>query len=146
MREGAALGGEEREVTVLFCDLRGFTPRELVALLNRYFDRMSAALAELNRELAAEGRPPLAFGVGINTARVVAGNIGSHRRLNYSVIGDGVNLAARLQTLTRRAEFAADIIVSDHTRAALVSAYSLRDLGEVVVKGKSRAVRVHAAV
>lgn len=194
LREGAALGGEEREVTVLFCDLRGFTPlseglapRELVALLNRYLDRMSAAieaeggvidkyigdeimalfgaplpepdaadravraalamraaLAELNLELAAEGRPPLAFGVGINTARVVAGNIGSHRRLNYSVIGDGVNLAARLQTLTRRAEFAADILVSGHTRAALVSGYSLRDLGEVVVKGKSLAVRVHA--
>jgi len=194
VREGAALGGEEREVTVLFCDLRGFTPLseglsppELVALLNRYLDRMSAAieaqggvidkyigdeimalfgapvaapdsadravraalamreaLAALNRELAAEGRPPLAFGVGVNTARVVAGNIGSHRRLNYSVIGDGVNLAARLQTLTRRAEFSADILVSESTRAALSGRYALRDLGETDVKGKSRAVRVHA--
>ncbi len=194
VREGAALGGEEREVTVLFCDLRGFTPlseglspRELVALLNRYLDRMSAAieaqggvidkyigdeimalfgapvaasdsadravraslamreaLAELNRELAAEGRPPLAFGIGVNTARVVAGNIGSHRRLNYSVIGDGVNLAARLQTLTRRAEFAADILVSESTRAALSGRYALRDLGQTAVKGKTLAVRVHA--
>ena len=194
VRQGAALGGEEREVTVLFCDLRGFTPlseglapRELVTLLNRYLDRMSAAieaqggvidkyigdeimalfgapvaapdsadravraalamreaLAGLNRELAAEGRPPLAFGVGINTAHVVAGNIGSHRRLNYSVIGDGVNLAARLQTLTRRIEFAADILVSEPTRAALAGRYVLRDLGETEVKGKSRAVRVHA--
>lgn len=194
LRDGAALGGEEREVTVLFCDLRGFTPlseslapRDLVTLLNRYLDRMSAAieaeggvidkyigdeimalfgapvaapdsadravraalamrsaLAELNHELAAEDRPPLGFGVGINTARVVAGNIGSHRRLNYSVIGDGVNLAARLQTLTRREEFATDIIVSGFTRAALVSNYSLRDLGEITVKGKSHAVRVHA--
>ncbi|MBC8010833.1 MAG: HAMP domain-containing protein [Burkholderiales bacterium] len=195
LREGAALGGEEREVTILFCDLRGFTPlsenlapRDLVTLLNRYLDRMSAAieaeggiidkyigdeimalfgapvvtpdsadravraalamrdaLAALNRELADEGSPPLAFGVGINTARVVAGNIGSHRRLNYSVIGDGVNLAARLQTLTRREEFASDIIVSEFTRAALVSDFSLRDLGEITVKGKSHAVRVHAA-
>ena len=194
VRQGAALGGEEREVTVLFCDLRGFTPlsetlapRELVTLLNRYLDRMSAAieaqggvidkyigdeimalfgapvsapdsadravraalamreaLATLNRELAVEGRPPLAFGVGINTARVVAGNIGSHRRLNYSVIGDGVNLAARLQTLTRRAAFATDILVSEPTRAALLGRYALRDLGETEVKGKSGLIRVHA--
>ncbi len=194
VREGAGLGGEEREVTVMFCDLRGFTPLseglrppELVALLNRYLDRMSAAieaeggvidkyigdeimalfgapvaspdapdralraalgmraaLAELNAEFAAESRPPLAFGVGINTARVVAGNIGSHRRLNYSVIGDGVNLAARLQTLTRRPEFAADIIVSDFTRERLAGAFALRDLGEVLVKGKSLPVRIHA--
>ena len=194
LRDGHALGGEEREVTVLFCDLRGFTTLseglpapELVALLNRYLDRMSAAieqtggiidkyigdeimalfgapvaaadsadraaraalamraaLAGLNRELAVEGRPPLAFGIGINTARVVAGNIGSHRRLNYSVIGDGVNLAARLQTLTRREDYAADIILSESTRAAFVSNFPLRDLDEVTVKGKTRAVRIHA--
>ena len=194
LRDGHALGGEEREVTVLFADLRGFTTlaegmpaHDLVALLNRYLDRMSAAieveggiidkyigdeimalfgapvaapdgadravraalgmrgaLAAFNRELAAEGRPPLAFGVGINTARVVAGNIGSRRRLNYSVIGDGVNLAARLQPLTRRAEFAADIIVSETTRAALGGRYSLRPLGTVGVKGKAEPVLIHA--
>jgi len=194
LRDGSALGGEEREVTVLFADLRGFTtlaeglvPRDLVALLNRYLDRMSAeieacggvvdkyigdeimalfgapvaapdsadravraalgmraALAAFNRELAAEGRPPLAFGVGINTAHVVAGNIGSHRRLNYSVIGDGVNLAARLQPLTRRAEFATDIIISESTRAALRGTYRLRALGEITVKGKTEAAAIHA--
>lgn len=194
LRDGHALGGEEREVTVLFADLRGFTTLaegmpapDLVTLLNRYLDRMSgaleaeggiidkyigdeimalfgapvaapdgadravraalgmrAALAAFNRELAAEGRPPLAFGVGINTDRVVAGNIGSRRRLNYSVIGDGVNLAARLQPLTRRAEFAADIIISETTRAALAGRYSLRPLGAVEVKGKAESVRIHA--
>ncbi len=194
LRDGAALGGEEREVTILFADLRGFTtlseglpPRELITLLNRFLDRMSArieaeggiidkfigdeimalfgapvaqpdsadravraalgmrrALAELNAELAAEGRPPLAFGVGINTARVVAGNIGSHRRLNYSVIGDGVNLAARLQPLTRRAEFATDILISGETRAALRGTFILRALGETTVKGRAAAVTLHA--
>ncbi len=194
LRDGAALGGEEREVTILFADLRGFTtlseglpPRELITLLNRFLDRMSArieaeggiidkfigdeimalfgapvaqpdsadravraalgmraALAELNAELAAEGRPPLAFGVGINTAQVVAGNIGSHRRLNYSVIGDGVNLAARLQPLTRRAEFATDILISGETRAALRAPYALRALGETTVKGRAAAVTLHA--
>jgi adenylate cyclase len=194
LRDGLALGGEEREVTILFADLRGFTtlsehlaPRELVTLLNRYLDRMSAAieaeggvidkyigdeimalfgaplaapdsadravraalamrraLAAFNQELAAENRPPLAFGVGINTARVVAGNIGSHRRLNYSVIGDGVNLAARLQPLTRRAEYAADIIVSEAVLARLTRPYRLRSLGEVTVKGRAAPVAIHA--
>mgnify|MGYP000176532584 CR=1 FL=1 len=79
---------------------------------------METALAGLNSELAAEGRPPLAIGVGINTARVVAGNIGSHRRLNYSVIGDGVNVAARLQALTRVPDHRTNIILSAATRAA----------------------------
>lgn len=194
LRDGAALGGEEREVTVLFADLRGFTtlsegmaPGELVAVLNRYLDRMSAeiereggivdkyigdeimalfgapvaladapdravraalgmrrALLAFNTELAAEGRAPLGFGVGIHRARVIAGNIGSHRRLNYSVIGDGVNLAARLQPLTRRAEFATDIIISEATRAGLRANYRTRPLGEVSVKGRNETVHIHA--
>jgi len=105
---------------------------------------MRTALAGFNRELAAENRPPLAFGIGINTARVVAGNIGSQRRLNYSVIGDGVNLAARLQPLTRRPEFATDIIISEPTRAALRGTYPLRPLGELTVKGKTTASAIHA--
>lgn len=196
LRDGAALGGEEREVTILFADLRGFTtlsetlsPPAVVARLNRYLDRMSAvieaeggvidkfigdeimalfgaplpqadaadralraalgmraALAAFNAELAAEGLPPLAFGVGLNTGRVVAGNIGSHRRLNYSVIGDAVNLAARLQTLTRQAEYATDIIVSAATLAAAVTPPPVRSLGAVTVKGRSGAVEVFAVI
>jgi adenylate cyclase len=194
LREGSALGGEERTVTVLFADLRGFTtlsehlaPTEVVTLLNRYLDRMSAvieaeggiidkfigdeimalfgapvasgddanralraalgmrtALATFNRELAAEGRPPLAFGVGINTGPVVAGNIGSQRRLNYSVIGDAVNLAARLQTLTRREDFATDIIVSGTTLAAAGPGYPNRALGAIAVKGRAQSVEACA--
>jgi adenylate cyclase len=194
MRDGAALGGEEREVTVLFADLRGFTPlsetlppREVLALLNRYLDRMSAeierhggvidkfigdeimalfgapvshgddadralaaalgmeaALAQLNREFAAEGRPPLAIGIGINTARVVAGNMGSHRRLNYSVIGDGVNVAARLQTLTRTPEYQASILVSAATLRAARASHRTRSLGEVTVKGRAEPVTLFA--
>jgi adenylate cyclase len=196
MREGAALGGEEREVTILFADLRGFTtlsekmpPRELITLLNRYLDAMSGAieaeggiidkfigdeimalfgapvtsadgadralaaalamrtaLAGFNATLAAEGHPPLAFGVGINTARVVAGNIGSHRRLNYSVIGDGVNVAARLQTLTRDPAHATDIILSAATLAATRRPWTTRHLGALGVKGRKEAVEIHALV
>ena len=195
LRDGATLGGEEREVTVLFADLRGFTtlserlaPPELLALLNRYLDRMSGAieahggvidkfigdaimalfgapvtqgdaparaiaaalametaLAALNAELAAEGRPPLAIGVGINTARVVAGNMGSSRRLNYSVIGDGVNVAARLQALTRVADYRTSIILSAATRAAAGPAGAAsRPLGTVAVKGRSEPVEIFA--
>ena len=195
LREGAALGGEEREVTMLFADLRGFTtmseklrPQELLALLNRYLDRMSTeierqggvidkfigdaimalfgaptaqgdaaeraiaaalgmerALTQLNAELVAEGRPPLGMGIGINTARVVAGNIGSQRRLNYSVIGDGVNVASRLQSETRKTEFHANIITSAATVAALrVKTCSLRPLGSVQVKGRAEPVEIFA--
>ena len=196
MRDGAALGGELREVTILFADLRGFTTMsekltapELVALLNRYLDRMSAAieaqggiidkfigdaimalfgapvtlrdaadravaaalameqaLVTLNTELAAEGRPPLAIGVGINTAHVVAGNIGSQRRLNYSVIGDGVNVAARLQALTRTPEYHTNIILSAATLAELRNrtTATARPLGTVAVKGRAEPVEIFA--
>jgi adenylate cyclase len=194
MRDGAALGGEEREVTILFSDLRGFSsfcegrgPAEVVGMLNRYLARMSAAieaeggvidkfigdaimavfgapvgqadaadralraalgmraaLQELNREFAQEGRPAFGFGVGVNTARVIAGNIGSPRRLNYSVIGDGVNVAARLQSLTRRDDFATDILTSATTLAAARASFSTRALGTVEVKGRTGLVEVFA--
>ena len=194
MRDGGALGGEEREVTVLFVDLRSFTrlseslpPREVLSLLNRYFDRMSgiveiyhgivdkyigdaimaifgapvaqpghadnailaalemqSALARLNAELATEGRAKLSFGIGINTARIIAGNIGSSRRLNYSVVGDGVNVAARLQDLTRMSQFRADILVSASTMGAATRAYRVRNLGAAPVRGRDEPVEVFA--
>ncbi len=196
LRDGATLDGEEREVTILFADLRGFTTlseqlaaRDLFKLLNRYLDRMSGAieaqggvidkfigdaimalfgapvaqgdaadraiaaargmeraLAALNAELAAEGRAPLAIGVGINTARVLAGNLGSHRRLNYSVIGDGVNVASRLQSLTRTAEYRTNIIVSAATLRAARRApeAGARPLGTVAVKGRAEPVEIFA--
>jgi adenylate cyclase len=194
MRDGGALGGEEREVTVLFVDLRSFTrlseslpPREVLSLLNRYFDRMSgiveiyhgivdkyigdaimaifgapvaqaghadnailaalemqSALARLNAELATEGRAKLSFGIGINTSRIIAGNIGSSRRLNYSVVGDGVNVAARLQDLTRMSQFRADILVSASTMNAAKRTYRVRNLGAAPVRGREEPVEVFA--
>jgi adenylate cyclase len=107
---------------------------------------MRAALARLNEELTAEGQPTLAFGIGINTADVVAGNIGSANRLNYSVIGDGVNLAARLQSLTRNPDYATDLIISASTREFAATAGSLetRDLGTVTVKGRAQETQIYA--
>jgi adenylate cyclase len=193
-RRGLALGGEEKKVTILFSDLRDFTPlserltpSELLEILNRYFTRMSqivdarggvvdkyigdalmalfgapleqpdqaaramaaalemrAALTELNRELFPDSEYTLRFGIGIHTATVVAGNIGSPQRYNYTVIGDGVNAASRLESLTRQPEYATDIIVSAATLADASSRFVTRDLGAAAVKGKEQGMVIHA--
>ena len=98
---------------------------------------MSAGLAQLNREWTAAGRPPLDIGIGINTGDMVAGNLGSEDIMSYTVIGDQVNLGARLESLNK--DFHTRVIISDATRAALKGRYDIRALGDVVVKGKSDA-------
>jgi adenylate cyclase len=194
LRKDVVLGGEEREVTVLFSDLRNFTnmsellsPHEMVGVLNRYFTRMSAiveahggvvdkymgdalmalfgapfghpddadramhaalemteALDDLNRQWHQRGLLTIDVGIGINTDRVVAGNMGSETRLNYTVIGDGVNLASRLQGLTKTPEYGARIIISGSTLAGARERYRTRRLGEVAVKGKQRPTEIFA--
>jgi adenylate cyclase len=148
--ESLNLGGAKRRVTVMFSDLRGFTPlseslppEDVVSLLNRYFTAMvdiiikyggtidsfigdailvvfgaprdgsenaASALAcavemqlgldKLNDDFEDEGIPALAMGIGVNTGDVVVGNIGSPKRMTYSVIGEAVNLAARIESMT----------------------------------------------
>lgn len=101
---------------------------------------MSAALDALNARWAVEGRPTLDIGIGINTGEMVAGNIGSESIMSYTVIGDAVNLGARLESLNK--EYASRVIISEFTRAALKGRYELRPLGSVVVKGKSKPVEI----
>ena len=101
---------------------------------------MAEELARLNSEWAAEGMPTLDIGIGINTGDMVAGNLGSESIMSYTVIGDNVNLGARLESLTRN--FQTRIIISEATRAALKGQYELHPLGEVTVKGKSVPVKV----
>ncbi len=101
---------------------------------------MRRVLAEFNLELAARDLPPLDIGVGINTAMVVAGNIGSPSRMNYTVIGDGVNLASRLEGLTKH--YDVPIIVSESTRNA-IPGFVFRELDRVRVKGKTRPVTIY---
>ena len=192
----ATLGGEEREVTVLFSDLRGFTtfsesrpPKEVVGILNDYFTRMSAAieahdgvvdkyigdgimalfgapvaheddagnalaaslamqeaLEVMNRSLAARSLPPLRMGIGIATATVVAGNLGSPNRLNYTVVGDGVNLAARLEGLCKADALNASIIAAETTIHRSKRHFTVKPLGSTPVRGKAEPVAVYAVL
>ena len=90
----------------------------------------------------ANGAPlPFDIGIGLNTDTVVAGNIGSKKRMDYTIIGDGVNLAARLESACK--QYGAGILISGYTADALKGAYRLRELDRVVVKGKTEPAVIH---
>ncbi|MFT5176136.1 MAG: adenylate cyclase [Gammaproteobacteria bacterium] len=183
------LGGEARELTIMFCDVHDFTqtaedmdPKELSALLNAMFTpltevvhrhggtidkfigdalmafwgaplhdpmhagnaisaafEMQQAMTTLNLEFAARGWPQLSVGIGVNSGVVHVGNMGSRYRMAYTVIGDAVNLASRLESLTR--VFNVPIVVGESTRK-LFPAAGYRELGLVKIKGKQNLARV----
>jgi len=184
-----AMGGEEREVTVMFVDIRNFTglverlaPQQSLQVLNAFLtvvteeierhggvvdkylgdgamalfgapvrrdDDARRALecalalrrrvAELAPALATKGLPQPQVAVGINTSRVIAGDIGSPTRLNYTVLGDGVNVASRLEGLARR--YDVDIVVGESTRNQ-VRDIVCRELDKVRVVGRQKAERI----
>ncbi len=183
-----SLGGEKKELSILFSDIRGFTsiseamePEKLIRLLNRYFSPMTEAvlnnggmldkyigdavmaffnapvsiekhadaackaalqmieeLSILNTELEKEGVDAIKIGIGINTAEVVVGNMGSNTRFNYTVIGDGVNLASRVEGLTKK--YGITILITEFTVAKLKDDFIYRKIEPVQVKGKDEAV------
>ena len=199
--DGTKLGGETRDVTILFSDLRGYSticeslqPERVVGLLNEYFGAMSeiinteggcvieflgdAILAvfgapnslpdhaaravrvaarmrvrteELNKhwdetgesvQWKSHGIPQLASRIGLHSGRVVAGNLGSHTRVKYAVIGDAVNTASRVENLNNA--LGTDVLLTAAVMAALPQdlASGCEDRGEHKLKGKEEVVRV----
>ena len=102
---------------------------------------MVTGLWEWNKLRATRGQDPLEHSVGLNTGLVVSGNIGSPKRMDYTMIGDGVNLAARLESACK--QYSARILISQFTRAKLRGTYRLRDVDLVVVKGKTEPVGIY---
>jgi adenylate cyclase len=102
---------------------------------------MLSDLSIYNHERATHGKLPIKMGIGINTGLIVSGNIGSPKRMDFTVIGDGVNLAARLESACK--QYAANLLISEHTLKKLRGIYQVRELDQVIVKGKTQPVGVH---
>ena len=101
---------------------------------------MVAALKELNPEIERHAGQPFAVGVGLNSGMVTLGNIGSKNKLDYTVIGDAVNLASRLESLTK--QYGVQLLVSENIVEGLADKYHLRSLDLVIVKGKTRPIEI----
>ena len=102
---------------------------------------MQVAMQALAERLTGRGLPSIAMRIGVHTGRVVVGNIGSLSRFSYTVIGDAVNLAARLEGANKA--FGSGVLVSDATAALLPADIRLRLLDRVIVKGKSESIAVY---
>jgi adenylate cyclase len=187
--ERLALKEERRDVTVLFCDMRGFTPlaerlspEEVVGVLNDFYTlmvdttakndgivdkflgdgvmaifgapivhddhalravktalAMQAGVAELSRRRAREGKEPIAVGIGVSAGEAVAGTVGTEDRMEYTVIGDSVNLAARLESNAKPGQ----ILMSQRTYQKVEGLVNVRPLGAIRVKGKEEQVEVY---
>ena len=118
-----------------------FTPDRPNALAaSRAALEMLETLKSLNQKWIARGRPPLDIGIGINTDEVIFGNVGTGKKMDFTAIGDGVNLASRLESSNK--EFHTHIVISNSTRAELGERAHVRPLGQIVVKGKTVGVEV----
>lgn len=189
--EDVTVGGRDRELTLFFSDIAGFTdisesipPKELMMQLSDYFDqvtqiiesergtldkfigdavmafwgapianddhavmacsaalRCQKAINELNSEWLKAGKYPFRTRIGLHSCYTVVGNMGSRQRLNYTVIGDGVNLASRLEGLNKL--YRTSIIISKATHRYVQNIFICRILDQIAVKGKSQSVVIY---
>jgi adenylate cyclase len=102
---------------------------------------MQGALERYNAQRVAKGQKPIDTGIGISSGEVVCGNIGSEKRMDYTVIGDGVNLASRLEGATK--QYGAHIMLSEFTQARTSGRFVTRELDRIRVKGKSLPVQIY---
>ena len=190
------LGGDSRELSIMFTDVRGFTTisehygedvQGLTKIMNRYMTVMTRAILEnkgtldkyigdaqmafwnapldnkqhaldavktsfqmltdletFNDEIKGEGVPAFGMGLGINTATVVVGNMGSTQRFDYTCLGDGVNLAARLEGQTK--SYGVKLIVGPKTAELVGDVYQVVELDLIAVKGKTEPARIYTAL
>ncbi len=180
-----SLGGETREITILFSDIRGFTslsekmdPQQITGLLNRFLTPMSdvlmqsgatidkyigdAIMAFWNAPIATPDHPrqaclatlgmfealddlnrneetPIKIGVGLNTGECCVGNLGSEQRFNYSAIGNSVNVAARVESLTK--QYGLSILITEYT-ATHVDSMAMLEVDLVRVVGRAEPVAI----
>ena len=189
--EANRLGGVRQDVTILFSDIRGYTPLtesmdagEIVAMLNDYFSlmideifaedgvldkyigdalmavfgvpfpspddathacrcalKMLEALDVFNGRLKQKNRDPITIGIGINSGEVITGNIGSEKRLEYTCIGDAVNLASRLEGATKT--YGVPVILQESTKQSIGDEFVVRELDLIRVKGKRAPARIY---
>ena len=183
------LGVETLSVTVMFCDIRGFTtlsenmaPEKIVSLLNEYFTGlekcisahggvinkyigdavmalfgapipikdhaqeafrasldMRETLVQMNKDFVAKGFPEIRFGIGLHTGNVLAGNIGAASRMEYTVIGDAVNTASRIEGLCKT--YKKDLLISESTASTITENLSFVD--EAEIRGRTEKVKLY---
>jgi adenylate cyclase len=190
------LGGESRELSIMFTDVRGFTTisehygkdvQGLTRIMNRYMTAMTAKIIEnegtldkyigdaqmafwnaplddenhaknavrtglqmmgsldaFNQEVTAEGIPAFGMGLGINTDTVVVGNMGSSQRFDYTCLGDGVNLAARLEGQSK--PYGVKIVLGPKTAEQVMDEFFVLELDKIAVKGKRVGVTIYTVL
>ena len=105
---------------------------------------MRKALAEFNKKRGRPGRPCIHIGIGINSGPVLAGQIGSQERMEYTVIGDTVNLASRIEALNK--PFATDILITEDSYMHVRDIYRVHPMKKIMVKGKSNPQQIFAVL
>jgi adenylate cyclase len=189
--DDAKLGGDRKEVSILFSDIRGYTTltenleaEEVVSMLNEYFESMVEAvfkhkgtldkyigdaimavfgsplaleehawmavqtslemrvrLHEFNQRRYVDDKPRIKIGIGINSDTVISGNIGSSKRMEFTAIGDGVNLGSRLESISK--QYGCDIIISHNTFKPCQDNIWARELDYIRVKGRNEPVAIY---